>query len=421
MIYSVRTCEVELLEILIFRWLSNSIELFIKRIHIEKGILMNTLHKNHNNYFGKIGKIFIFIFLSLLLSAQSFGQAKDAASVQPPQVEIAGSQLLKINSSITGQEYVLHINLPQHYDTSKTYPVIYLVDSQWDFSLVTAIYGDQYYDGFVPSAIVVGITWGGANPNYDQRRAFDLTPTNNGQPSQFGNAEKFLSFIKKEAIPFIESKYRTKKNERTLVGHSFGGLFTLYALFTESELFNQYVAGSPAWAWDNASLYKYAEKFSKVKLSHPIRLYTMMGEYEDVPGFEKLAATIRGYNIEGLEVEAQVIKGSGHAGTKPEGFNRGLQYTFKKPYLKIDNKILERYAGEYQFDPQIKIKIAAEDGQLIVYPPDGSKVKLCAETEKDFYFVGALINVHFIEDKQGNVTGFQMQRYAGEAFAKKVQ
>lgn len=371
----------------------------------------------------KIFGIAISIVLLLMIYVASQAQTKDgSASTLLPQVEIAGSQLLKINSSITGQEYVLHINLPQHYDdTSKTYPVIYLVDSQWDFSLVTAIYGDQYYDGFVPAAIIVGITWGGENPNYDKRRAFDLTPTNNGQPSQFGNAEKFLSFIKKEAIPFIESKYRTKKNERILVGHSLGGLFTLYALFTESELFNRYVAGSPAWAWDNASLYKYAEKFSKIKLSHPIGLYMMVGEYEPVPEFEKLAATIRGYNIEGLELEAQVIKGSGHAGVKPEGFNKGLQYAFKKPCLKIDDKILEQYVGEYEVNPQFHIKMEREDDQLFGIIPGSPKIPIYAESEKDFYIIGQYFLIHFEKDKTGKVTGFKMEAYEGESLAKKIE
>jgi predicted alpha/beta superfamily hydrolase len=370
-----------------------------------------------------LNRLLVISFLFILPLGINDAQMNDGqSSTKPPQVEIAGSQLLKINSSITGQEYVLHISLPQHYnDTSKTYPVIYLVDSQWDFSLVTAIYGDQYYDGFMPAAMIVGITWGGENPNYDKRRAFDLTPTMNGQPSQFGNAEKFLSFIKKEAIPFVESKYRAKKNERVLVGHSFGGLFTLYALFTEPDLFNRYVAGSPAWAWNNASLYKYAEKFSNVKLSHPVGLYTMMGEYEDVSGFEKLAATIRGYHIEGLDVEAQVIKGSGHAGTKPEGFNRGLQYAFKRPCLKIDDNILEQYVGEYEVNPQFHVKIAREDNQLVGIAPGNQKIPLCTETEKDFHVNGQFLNIHFMKDKADKVTGFQMERYEGESFIKKIE
>src|SRR5690606_31076537 len=105
------------------------------------------------------------------------------------------------------------------------------LDSQWDFPLLSSIYGQQYYDGFIPEVIIVGITWGGANPNYDQLRARDLTPPNAVQGVMYGNAANFLGFIKNELTPFVESTFRVKKNDRTLVGSSFGGLFTLYALF----------------------------------------------------------------------------------------------------------------------------------------------------------------------------------------------
>jgi len=365
----------------------------------------------------------IFSLLVIFLFSQAQGKMiDDSQGLKHPEFVIAGSQVIKINSSIAGQEYVLHVNLPQNYsDTSKTFPVVYLLDSQWDFPLITAIYGDQYYDGFMPSTIIVGITWGGENPNYDKRRAFDLTPTDNSQPTQFGNAEKFLSFIKKEAIPFIDSKYRTNKNNRTLAGHSFGGLFTLYALFTEPGLFNQYIPGSPAFSWDNGSLHKYFKKFSKINLSHPVTVYAYVGEYEDVPGFEKLTAAIRECKMKGLELETQIVKGSGHAGTKPEGYNRGLQYAFKRPCLSIDQKILERYAGEYEIDPKTTVKIAVENGRLIVYTPENYKINLCAETEIDFYIIGGFMNARFIEDQKGDITGLKIQRYSDESFAKKIK
>lgn len=363
----------------------------------------------------------IIIILFNIIFLFCFVQGQVIKESIPPPVEIAGTQLLKINSSITGQEYVLDINLPQGYnDTSKAFPVIYVLDGQWDFTLVTSIYGVQYYDGFLPSAIIVAITWGGENVDYDKRRAFDLTPTNAGQQTRFGNAEKFLSFIKNEAVPFIESRYRTKKNERTLVGHSFGGLFTLYALFCESELFNRYVSGSPAWGWDNGSLYTFADKFSKKELSRPIRVFMSVGEYEDVSGFERLMTSIKEFQIKDLELDKKVIQGAGHAGSKPEGFNRGLQFVFRRPCLNIEPKILERYAGEYETDPQNKGKITVENGRLVGYPGGNMRVELCAETEKDFYVIGGLLNIHFVEDKEGKVTGFQLQQYSGETFVKKI-
>ena len=58
-----------------------------------------------------------------------------AATVSAQQrVEIAGSQVRKIRSSIVNQEYALQIMLPPGYENSnKNYPVVYLMDSQWDF------------------------------------------------------------------------------------------------------------------------------------------------------------------------------------------------------------------------------------------------------------------------------------------------
>ena len=81
---------------------------------------------------------------------------------QSSGVTIPGSQTKTFTSKIvSGQEYVLQISLPAGYaNSTKKYPVVYLMDSQWDFPLLTALYGQQYYDGFIPELIIVGITWG---------------------------------------------------------------------------------------------------------------------------------------------------------------------------------------------------------------------------------------------------------------------
>ena len=136
------------------------------------------------------------IFLSVNIVAQS------------DEVKITNSQTKKITSSIIkGQEYVLQIMLPAGYEKSnKKYPVVYLMDSQWDFPLLTALYGEQYFDGFIPEVIIVGITWGGEHPNPDSLRARDYTPTNEKRSPQSGGADKFLSVIKNDIFPFVESQ-----------------------------------------------------------------------------------------------------------------------------------------------------------------------------------------------------------------------
>src|SRR5215208_3227420 len=115
---------------------------------------------------------------------------------QYQRVDIPGSEVRKITSSIVaGQEYELQILLPGNYKNSnKKYPVIYLMDSQWDFPLVKSLYGQHFYDGFIPELIIVGVTWGGVNPNPDSLRARDYTPTMENRLPQSGGADQFLSF-----------------------------------------------------------------------------------------------------------------------------------------------------------------------------------------------------------------------------------
>jgi hypothetical protein len=80
-------------------------------------------------------KKILLLSLTILLSTISFSQSIE--------VTISGSQTKKLTSKIVnGQEYILQISLPAGYaNSNRKYPVVYLMDSQWDFSLLTALYG----------------------------------------------------------------------------------------------------------------------------------------------------------------------------------------------------------------------------------------------------------------------------------------
>ena len=74
-----------------------------------------------------------------------------------------------------------------------------------------------------------------------------------------GEADNFLKFIETELIPFIENKYPVT-GYRTLIGHSYGGLFTIYTLIHQPELFNNYLAIDPSLDWDDQRLLKEAKE-----------------------------------------------------------------------------------------------------------------------------------------------------------------
>jgi uncharacterized protein len=80
-----------------------------------------------------------------------------------------------------------------------------------------------------------------------------------------GGGENFTSFIEKELIPHVESHYPTSPN-RTLVGHSFGGLFAINTLIHHPQLFDSYVAIDPSMWWDKQKLLMQADSILKFPL-----------------------------------------------------------------------------------------------------------------------------------------------------------
>src|SRR5574342_722941 len=60
------------------------------------------------------------------------------------------------------------------------------------------------------------------------------------------SADKFFNFLKSEVIPYVEKKYPAN-GERTLYGHSYGGLFVTYAFLMEPQLFNALAPKDLRW------------------------------------------------------------------------------------------------------------------------------------------------------------------------------
>ena len=360
-------------------------------------------------------KKLLLISLTMFLSEFMIGQSNE--------VTIPGSQTKKFTSSIvTGQEYVLQISLPASYNkTNQKYPVVYLMDSQWDFPLLTALYGQQYYDGFVPEVIIVGITWGGNHPNPDSLRARDYTPTNEKGLPQSGSADKFLSVIKNEVFPLVEKNYRVDANDKTLIGCSLGGLFTMYALFTHPDMFNRYVAASPAFTWDNNILYKYEDQYHSNKSNPSAKLFMCVGGVEtSVPAYEKLTEFLNNRHYSNLQIESKVLDNTGHSGTKGIGYEKGLQFVFKRPSLRLSSKILEQYGGAYKLDDGTIVNVKPDSGSLIASLSNNT-FKLFASSETDFYLTAFFLKIHFVKDDNGNVSGFQLDRYGSSEFAKKIK
>ena len=168
-------------------------------------------------------KIYLIFFIALLTFSFSNSQSLvEEVSVNDLNI----GKRIEIKSNILKENRVLNIYLPQSYETdsSKAYPVIYLLDGSKDedFIHITGIvqFGSFSWINMIPESIVVGIA------NTDRKKDFTYTSNNKLDQDEFptsGESEKFIKFLKQEALPFINEKYRTTQT-KTLIGQSLGGL-----------------------------------------------------------------------------------------------------------------------------------------------------------------------------------------------------
>ncbi len=291
----------------------------------------------------RIGILFSVVAVLLISSVQAQTRTGNADAQQPsaarsrfPRVTIANSELRTIKSASTGRDYDLYIHIPEQYDKDQTakYPVLYVLDGQWDFELVDQVVGGLVYDHYMPDVIIVGITYSGENADYAGLRAMDFTPTPLEKVKGSGDGPKFLKFLKTELIPFVEASYRVDPARRVLMGASGGGLFTLYAMFSDPSLFSAYLADCPAVVVShlNFSFFKQEADYARLHKDLPVKLYVAVGGWDELSGpVQEFVHIVRSRNYQGLQLEARVIEGERHGGSAPEAFNRGLRFLFSEP------------------------------------------------------------------------------------------
>lgn len=162
-------------------------------------------------------------------------------------------------SDILQEERQYWVHLPESYgqDTTQTYQVIYLLDGDSFFHPLVGI-SKALGSGrgrSLPASIIVAIL------NTDRTR--DLTPTasaagRDGKIApdaklQGGGGETFSRFLTVELRNTIDSAYRTN-GRNMLIGHSYGGLFTLNMFLKHTRLFDTYLALDPSLWWDQGRL-----------------------------------------------------------------------------------------------------------------------------------------------------------------------
>ncbi|CAM1362783.1 alpha/beta hydrolase-fold protein [Tenacibaculum xiamenense] len=157
----------------------------------------------------------LIVLIVLFISVCNFGQKKTNDIVLGEELVIA-SKYLKDTKS-------LQIYLPENYEEkklNKKFPVLYILDSQWFFSSGVGVQQSLRDNDILPEMIIVGIK-----------------TDSSGRYTILGEEKlNFESFIKKELIPFIDSKFTTSK-VRILFGWEFAAYFSSEILLKNDTSF----------------------------------------------------------------------------------------------------------------------------------------------------------------------------------------
>ncbi|HWV32666.1 MAG TPA: alpha/beta hydrolase-fold protein [Dyadobacter sp.] len=240
-----------------------------------------------------------------------------------------------IYSAVLGEQRNIVVTLPANYanDTSR-YDVWYILDGEWDGPLFTQIFSYMVNMKFAPPAILIAVPnryVGGFN-----LRDRDLTPTKFPDVDSSGGAANYLSFFEKELLPYINKRYRTN-GENGLMGGSFGGLFTIYALLERPSLFHFYATADPALHNDGQQIPRLAAK--RLPAMHFSNTVLSIGGRSESVSYHTMAralmdSVLRVSAPTGLHWHSALYPDETHSSTPFKSIYDGLKFSYLGYYVR---------------------------------------------------------------------------------------
>ncbi|MFY0478423.1 alpha/beta hydrolase [Achromobacter marplatensis] len=265
------------------------------------------------------------------------GHARPMAA-QPPALAIgvpAGQvQRYVMAAPDGGPEYRVSVwTPPGGQPPAAGYPVVYMLDGNAVFESLTRT-PSALPSGTSLQAVVVGIGYDDAERFNVTARSYDYTPPSPGADAPRGSprdpaaqgwakpgggADRFLAILQQRIQPLVERRYRVDAGNRTLYGHSYGGLFALHVALTQPQAFRHYVAASPSIWWNGRFILQSLARPAPVP-EPGVDVTVMAGEEaqgrEDRPDSPESVVRALG-GIPRVQARLQVFPGLGHGEMLP--------------------------------------------------------------------------------------------------------
>lgn len=235
-------------------------------------------------------------------------------------------------STFTKTRYHIFVRLPKDYneDAHKSYPVVYHLDGNVYHHSISAAVNKLSRRKEIPfEPIVIGIGYENAYV-MDSLRTRDYTFLASRKDSIpiSGGGDLFYNFIRLELMPHIDSIYRTDISNRTIMGHSLGGYFALYAMSRDDKelLFNNFIAASPSIYYQEDFVTRFQKDLKESRSSG--KVFISIGELEldknSRRDFEQLSTVLSKYGQN--KVKFKEYKNLEHLGTANPSFQDGIKF-----------------------------------------------------------------------------------------------
>lgn len=298
---------------------------------------------------GRILACIVMMAMSTLLSATWAHAAQPAspdqasASAAVSGYTIPSTQVWELASD-NGEVYRIFVSLPSEGEPPEDgYPVLYVLDGNAYFgSFAQARWVQEYLP--IGKSIIVGVGYP-TEDAYDVRRLNDYTaPLLDPPPRQWRELAKYKSGARKPFLDFMTGKlrteisrrYRTDPDRHSLFGHSFGGLFALYALYERPQAFHSIVAASPSMEWNEQGMLEeermFTTQLTSGKITKTSRLMVVVGDRDTDDDPEPARALVdrldrlSGY---GLRVRLRRYPEEIHVGVPARSVNDVLSFAFE--------------------------------------------------------------------------------------------
>ncbi|OME85153.1 esterase [Paenibacillus sp. FSL A5-0031] len=317
---------------------------------VEKGLPANLLHfelqpgGTHDSLYMSENylKALKWLFYEEVTTAKSLAVEALSHARWTKEFTIPHTRHLIMCSVRTGREYRIFVWLPQTEPPEDGFSVLYALDGNASFgSLAEAMRLQGRKPHGIEPQVIVAIGYDSDEPIVSPERFYDYTikasseelrqrPDGSEWP-ETGGADDFITFIEEQLKPEIERIVPINRNRQSLFGHSLGGFFALHTLFTKTDAFSTYIAGSPSIWWKQHDLLqRWPSVEGRLKDSElEANLLIVVGAEEKrgmVEDAKQLYELMLPYSGDRFVVSYREVEGAGHISVLPPLINELLKF-----------------------------------------------------------------------------------------------